>query len=138
MFFSVLAAEVASHNVGHLALCLRFVDQSCDIREEFAAFVKLQRVRASDISSAILGCPDKIGLSISGLRGQGYDGASAMSEEKSGVQKLIIDKQPKAFYTHCAGHSLNLVVVKACAVPAIQNCIASTKNFTIWVKYSPK
>ena len=138
LFFSVLADEVASHNVEHLALCLRFVDQSCDIREEFVAFVKLQRVRASDISSAILGCLDKIGLPISGLRGQGYDGASAMSGEKSGVQKLIIDKQPKAFYTHCAGHSLNLVVVKACAVPAIRNCIASIKNFTIWVKYSPK
>ena len=56
LFFSVLADEVASHNVEHLALCLRFVDQSCDIREEFVALVKLQRVRTLDISSAILGC----------------------------------------------------------------------------------
>jgi len=48
------------------------------------------------------------------LRGQGYDGAANMSGQKSGVQKLIPDQQPKAMYTHCAGHSLNLAIVTSC------------------------
>ena len=34
-YFSILADEVASHNVEHLPLCLRFVDANCDIREDF-------------------------------------------------------------------------------------------------------
>ena len=38
-FFSVFADEVSSHNVEHLALCLCFVDEKCDIREEFVTFV---------------------------------------------------------------------------------------------------
>ena len=59
-FFSVLADEVSSHNTEHLALRLHFVDEKCDIREDFVAFVKLERVRANDITNAIvttLGCP---------------------------------------------------------------------------------
>lgn len=50
------------------------------------------------------------------LRGQGYDGASTMSGEKSGVQERIRDVQPKTLYTHCAGHSLKLAIVSACIV----------------------
>ncbi len=42
-FFSVLADEVSSHNIEHLAICLRFVDQECNIREEFISFIKMER-----------------------------------------------------------------------------------------------
>ena len=61
-----------------------------------------------------------------------------MSGERSGVQKRIKDIQPKALYTHCAGHSLNLAIVNACSVPPVRNCIDIIKNFTRWVKNSPK
>ena len=40
-FYSVLADEVSSHAVEHLAVCLHFVDEQCDIREEFVSFVKM-------------------------------------------------------------------------------------------------
>ena len=46
-----------------------------------------------------------------------------MSGEKSGVQKRIREKQPKALYTHCAGHSLNLVMVSSCFVLSVRNAI---------------
>ena len=104
-FFSILADEVTSHNVEHLALCIRFVDAKCDIREEFVAFVQLQRVRASDITNAIISKIEELGLSLHDVRGQGYDGAATMSGERSSVQWQIRDRQPKALYTHCAGHS---------------------------------
>ena len=137
-FYSVLADEVSSHAVEHLAICLRFVDEQCDIREEFVSFVKMQRVRAIDISDGIVSSLEGLGLSLSELRGQGYDGASTMSGEKSGVQRLIRNKQPKAIYTHCAGHSLNLAIVSSCSVPAISNCIECVKSLTLWIKSSPK
>ena len=72
------------------------------------------------------------------LRGQVYDGASTMSGHKNGVQARILEKQPKAMYTHCSGHALNLAIVKSCSVPRIKNCINIIKSFTLWVKYSPK
>ena len=56
---------------------------------------------------------EELGLSLGDLRGQGYDGASTMSGEKSGVQKQLRDIQPKTLYTHCAGHSFNLAIVSS-------------------------
>lgn len=90
-FFSVLADEVSSHNVEHMPICLRFVDERCDIREDFVAFVRLDRVRATDITKAIVATIEELGLSLNELRGRGYDGAATMKGEKSGVQKQIRD-----------------------------------------------
>ena len=109
-YFSVLADEVSCHNVEHMPLCLRFVDSKSHIREEFIAFIKLEQVRAKDITTAIISTIEGLGLSLDNLRGQGYDGASTMSGKNAGVQALIRQKQPKALYTHCAGHSLNLAI----------------------------
>jgi hypothetical protein len=50
-------------------------------------------------------------LSISRLRGQGYDGASNMRGEFNGLQRKILDENPYAFYVHCFAHRLQLVVV---------------------------
>ena len=137
-FYSVLDDEVSCHNVEQLPVCLRFVDSEGSIHEEFVAFLKLNRVRPVDIADALVKCLENLGLSLSELHGQGYDGASTMSGHKSGAQARIREKQPKAVYTHCAAHSLNLVIVKTCSVPEIRNCIDSIKGINIWVKYSPK
>lgn len=48
-------------------------------------------------------------LPASLLRGQGYDGAGAMSGHTKGAAARIVAKYPKALYTHCA--STNLIFV---------------------------
>ena len=47
-------------------------------------------------------------LSLANCRGQCYDGAAVMKGVCSGVSSRILAEQPKALYTHCYGHSLNL------------------------------
>ena len=42
------------------------------------------------------------------LRGQCYDGASAMSGSRGGVATKLQQEEPRAVYTHCYGHALNL------------------------------
>ena len=62
---------------------------------------------------------NRLNISITKLRGQCYDGASAMSGCKAGVAKLILDEEPRVIYTHCYGHSLNLAcndTIKQCAI----------------------
>jgi hypothetical protein len=59
------------------------------------------------------------GLVVAKLRGQGYDGASNMRAEFNGLQKLIQDENPYAFYIHCFAHELQLVLVavsKCCSI----------------------
>ena len=46
-------------------------------------------------------------------RGQCYDGASTMSGSRSGVSTQIAGIEPRALYTHCYGHSLNLATQDA-------------------------
>jgi hypothetical protein len=53
----------------------------------------------------------KYGLSISRLRGQGYDGASNMRGQFHGLQRRVLDENPYAFYIHCFAHRLQLVVI---------------------------
>ena len=46
-------------------------------------------------------------------RGQCYDGASAMSGKKNGLSTLVREEEPRALYTHCYGHALNLAAQDA-------------------------
>jgi hypothetical protein len=69
----------------------------------------------------------KHGLLIANLRGQGYDGASNMRGEFNGVQKLVRDENPYAFYMHCFAHRLQLVVV------AVSRCCSSFEDFFEYV-----
>jgi hypothetical protein len=65
----------------------------------------------SILKEALVGMISSHKLSINMIRGQGYDGASNMRGEFNGVQKLIRDENPYAFYVHCFAHQLQLVVV---------------------------
>ena len=120
----------------HLPICVCFVDDNDEIRGEFITFLKLERVRADDIANSIIQSLEGFGLSLDGLQGQGYDGASTMSGVKTGVQAKIHEKQPyKALYTHWA---FNLAILNSCSVPSIRNCIDQIKGFTLWIKCSTK
>jgi hypothetical protein len=65
----------------------------------------------------------RYGLSISRVRGQGYDGASNMRGQFHGLQRLVLDENPYAFYIHCFAHQLQLVVV------SIAKCCGSVYDF---------
>ena len=62
-----------------------------------------------------------------------YDSASTMSGVTTGVQAKLKEIQPKAVYTHCTGHALNLSIVSSCSIT--RNCIDTIKSVTIWVNY---
>ena len=88
-FFTILAHEVKSHHVEQLPLCIRFVDDKKNIREEFLEFGKCARVTGEAISNQIIHIIKKVGLDIKDCRGQGYRGASNMSSEAVAVQARI-------------------------------------------------
>ena len=51
--------------------------------------------------------------------GQGYDGASSTSGKEKGVQPIVKESYPLAVYVNFSAHTLNLVLVKSCAIPEI-------------------
>lgn len=49
----------------------------------------------------------KMGINLNYLKGQGYNGAGAMSGRLRGLQAKISEKYPSAIYVHCASLPLN-------------------------------
>ncbi len=62
------------------------------------------------------------------LRGQGYDGASAISDELIRAQVYIQKKHPSAMYVHCTPNSSNLAISSSCSVAEIRNCRGTTSE----------
>ena len=50
-------------------------------------------------------------LSLSKLRGQGYDGASNMRGDINDLKTLILKENKLAFYVHCFAYQLQLTLV---------------------------
>lgn len=78
-------------------------------------------------------------LNVNQLRGQCYDGASVMSGLQNGVAAQVQKLEPRAIYTHCYGHSLNLAAgdtIKRCTV--LKKALDITYEMSKLIKYSPK
>ena len=68
-----MADEVTTHNKEQLLLCLRFVDNEKNGREEFLGFVSVTRITGEILVNTILITLQNQGLSVENLRGQEYD-----------------------------------------------------------------
>jgi hypothetical protein len=83
---------------------------SVKIWESFLGFYTCADQTAAGMLEQTVEIVQAKGFSFAKCRGQGYDGARTMSGIYNGVQKRIMDIQPKATYVHCAAHNLNLIV----------------------------
>ena len=53
---------------------------------------------------------EDLNLCFQNCRGQGYDNGANMKGFKRGVQKRLLELNPKSFYVPCGCHSLNLIL----------------------------
>ncbi|KAH7655708.1 Ribonuclease H-like protein [Dioscorea alata] len=105
-----------------MALVLRYMNNRGCIVERFLAIVHVSDTTALSLKEAIESMFSKHGLSLSRLRGQGYDGASNMRGEFNGLKSLILKENEFTFYIHCFAHQLQLTLV---AVPKNEDSVAS-------------
>ena len=99
----------------------------------------MPRITGEAIAQAIIKALDDMGLDISNVRGQGYDGAANMSSENVGVQcKIKEHGAKKAVYVHCSGHCLNLVISHSCALLNVNNMLDKLKKISWFFLGSPK
>lgn len=90
------------------------------------------------LSETLLKTCTDLKLNLHHLRGQGYDGAGAMSGKFKGCAARISTKYPGALYVHCANHSFNLSVECACKIRNIRNCISSINEIINFFRISAK
>ncbi|XP_019179302.1 PREDICTED: zinc finger MYM-type protein 1-like [Ipomoea nil] len=90
---------------------IRYVDSSGHIIERLLGITHVRDTTSMSLKVAIEHLLTRHGLSISRIRGQGYDGASNMRGEFNGLRTLIMNENPSAFYVHCFAHQLQLALV---------------------------
>jgi hypothetical protein len=110
-----------------MAIVVRFVNQKGEVIERFLDIKHFKDTTSDSLKKALVEQLSDHGLVVSKLRGQGYDGASNMRGEFNGLQKLIRDENPYAFYIHCFAHPLQLVIV------IVSKCCSSLKDFFNYV-----
>ncbi|KAK4724549.1 hypothetical protein R3W88_027328 [Solanum pinnatisectum] len=113
-YFSIIldCTPDTSHQ-DQMSFIIRSVDISAtpiNVTEYFLEFLKVDDTSGKGLFEVILDEIKCIGLDIDNLRGQGYDNGSNMKGKHQGVQKRLLDINPRSFYTPCGCHNLNLVL----------------------------
>jgi len=116
--FAVLADKTSDiSRVEQVSLCVRYVDlDKLELHEDFLQFIPTNDTTGKVLANLILENLSTFGVELKYFRGQGYDGAAAMSGRYKGVQAHIKHFYPFAIYVHCSAHLLNLVVSKSCSL----------------------
>ena len=106
------------------------------IQEKFIKFVECDTgTSASPIADKIMTTISELGLDMTNVRGQGYDGASNMSGKNAGTAKLIRDACFLAIYIHCFAHRLNLCVAGSCNLQLIKNMMHKVRCVSEFFSY---
>jgi len=126
-------------NREQVVLCIRWVSKDFEVHEDFIGLYKVDQIDARTLVFVIKDVLLRLNLSLSNIRGQCYDGAACMAGIRSAVAKQFLDEEPRAVYTHCYGHALNLAcgdTIKQCSL--IKDTLDTTHELIKLLKKSPR
>ena len=124
-WYTVIADEVTDiSNKEQLSIVLSYVESdSLVVREDIVGFTECDTgISGQNLADKITTLLEALGLDLSNLRGQAYDGAGNMAGSINGTAAIIITAQyPFAIYWHCASLCLNLAIVKSLELTSVRN-----------------
>ena len=140
IFYALMVDETTDKaNNEQIVLVFRWVDDALVAHEEFVGLYLTDSITSEALVAVIKDTLVRLNLKIQHCRGQCYDGASSMCGSRKGVAKKLLDEEPRAIFTHCYGHALNLAVgdcVKQCRV--MKMALDVVAEVSKLVKKSPK
>lgn len=139
-FITIMVDETTDiTNKEQLAFVIRHVDENLSVSEDFLGMYSLLSITADSIVDAIKDILLRFQIPFTKVRGQCYDGCSTMAGKRNGVATKIQNIEPRAVFTHCYGHALNLSIsdtIKHCSI--MKDCLDTCYELIKLVKFSPK
>lgn len=123
-----------------LSLVVRYCDPDSLLpREDLVGFFDCtEGATGRQLANIILTNLQTLGLDLSLLRGQAYDGAGNMSGSIKSTAAIISEQHNLATYLHCASHCLNLVVVKSLQLTNVRNMMNTIGKVYYFFDVHPK
>jgi hypothetical protein len=90
--------------------CVTLSENNIKFEEYFVGFLEVDNTSSLGLFNVLVESVKSFGLNIDDIRGQGYDNGSNIKGKHHGVQKRLLDINPRAMYMPCACHSLNLTL----------------------------
>ena len=139
-FLAVMVDETRDQsNKEQLTLVLRWVSDDFTVSEEFVGLYYLSVIDAQSIVDAIKHAILRFQIPFTKLRGQWNDGCSTMAGARAGIAVKIQELEPRAVFTHCYGHALNLAVSDTITnLPRMKDCLDTCYEIVMLIKFSPK
>lgn len=92
------------------------------VREDLVGFTECDTgISGQNLADKITTFLEALGLDLSNLHGQAYDGAGNMAGSINGTAAIITAQYLFAIYWHCASHCLKLAVVKSLELTRVRN-----------------
>ena len=139
-FLAVMVDETTDKsNKEQLTLVIRWVSKEFIVSEEFLGLYCLSSANAQSIVDVVKDAFLRFQIPLTKLRGQCYNGCSTMAGAKAGVAAKIQELEPRAVFTHCYSHALNLGVSDTIKHSmAMKDCLDTCFEIIKLITFSPK
>lgn len=139
-FYAVMADETTDvSTLEQMSVNIRIVDDDMIVKEYFLGFYEVPETTSETLFIVLNDALLRFELRINKCRGQCYDGASNVSGEITGLQTRFREIEPRALFTHCAGHNLNLTAQDGMKIiPEIADFLSIMKHLVTFCRASAK